>query len=386
MYSRIAKTIVLFVLLGIFVTIRGSFIYRPIGAVIGNTNLVVTARVMNIETIENQKYACARPLRILYGNWDMDSTMFLPIRERPDSGMITSAFYEILYDSNATYLLLLKKKNDYFSLAGYPWITQFKLDSTNMSLVDDMQELLRIESIVDTTEKIHAYIELLKSPYVDIRETVAWKFHHFKCQEALYGLQIATKDTAFNVVANALSGFHQLGKKGITSPQSAVFIESLLVYQQFTTSLYLAYAAQMGEDAIPLLHNHFRIHPGNKGSVLNALTFLQDTTALRFFEELIVRPKAWDTPRHHALQLLLFPDTVVIPFPDSVVISWAMSALSDTNESIYETAIKILEKKTGMDFGYAHGLPKERAKQQKKIIKKWQKWYKGWLEERKDAR
>jgi hypothetical protein len=231
-------------------------------------------------------------------------------------------------------------------------------------------------------EKIDAYIELLKSPYVDIRETVAWKFHYFECEEALYGLQIAAKDTAPNVVANALSGFVQLGKRGITSHKSAAFIESLLVYQRFTTTLYVAYAAQKGEDAIPLLHEHFRIHPVNKGSVLNALRFLQDTTVLRLFEQLIVHPKTWDTPRHHALQLLLFPDTLAIPFPDSAVITWAMSALSDTNESIQETAIELLERKTGMGFGYARGLPKERAKQQKQIIKKWQKWYKKWLEDR----
>ena len=141
----------LLVILGIFAQIQGSFIHRPIGAAIENTNLVVTAYVMNIEPIENRKYACAKPLRILYGDWDMDSTMLLPIRERPDSGMISSQFYEILYDSNTTYLLLLKKKNDYITLAGYPWITQFKLDSTNMILIDDIQELLLIDSIINTT-------------------------------------------------------------------------------------------------------------------------------------------------------------------------------------------------------------------------------------------
>ncbi|MGB3478910.1 MAG: hypothetical protein WBB67_07100 [bacterium] len=379
---KVTKTIFLFILLGISTQLRGSFYYRPIGAVIGNTNLVVTAHVMSIETIENQKYACAEPLRLLYGDWNMDSTMFLPVRERPDSGIISSADYEVLYDSNTTYLLLLKNKNNHITLADYPWMTQFKLDSTNMSFVDDMQELLRIESIIDTTEKIHSYIELLKSPYIDIRESIAWKFHHFKCQEALYGLQIAVKDTAFNVVAYALSGFFQLGKKGVTSPQSVSFIESLLVYQQLTTSLYLAYAAQKGENAIPLLHNHFWTPSVDKGSVLNALTFLQDTTALRLFEELIY-PKPWDTPKYSVLQLLLIPDTLAIPFPDSAVITWAMSALSDTNESIQETAIELLERKTGMDFGYARGLPKERAKQQKKIIEKWQKWHKKWLEDRK---
>jgi len=246
-----------------------------------------------------------------------------------------------------------------------------------------MQELFRIESIVDTTEKIKAYIELLKSPYVDIRETVAWKLQYFECEEALYGLQLATKDTAFNVVANALSAFFQLGKKGITSPQSAAFIESLLVYQKLSSSLYLAYAAQMEEGAIPSLHNHFWTPSVDKGSVLNALNFLQDTTALRLFEEVIVHPKPSDTPKYSALYLLLFPDTLVIPFPDSAVISWAMSALSDTNENIQRTAIKLLEKKTGIDFGYARGWPEERAKQQKQIIKKWQKWHKKWLEDRK---
>lgn len=377
---KVTRTIFILVILGIFTQINGSFIYRPIGAVIGNTNLVVTAHVMNIETIENQKYAFTKPLRLLYGDWDMDSTMLLSIRERPDSGMISSQFYEILYDSNATYLLLLKKKNDYITLAGYPWITQFKLDSTNMSLIDDMQELLRIESIIDTTEKIHAYIELLKSPYVDIRESIAWKFHKLECEEALYGLQMAMRDTARNVVTNALSGFLQLGKKGITSPQSAAFIESLVVYQPFTSQLYLAYAAQKGDDAIPLLHRHFYRHFVARISILNALTYLQDTSSLRLFEKLIY-PRPQESPTHDALYLLLIPDSLAIPFPDSVVIAWAMSALSDTNESTQEIAFELIERKTGMDFGYITGGPEERAKKRKKIIKKLRKWYKKWLED-----
>lgn len=377
---KTTETIFLLILFGSFSIIKGSFIYRPVGVAIEKSNLVITAHVVGIKTIEDKKYACAEPLRILYGDWDKDSTMLLPIRERPDSGMISSAFYEILYDSNTPYLLLLKRDNDYIRLAHYPWITQFKLDSTKIGFVDDIQELLRIESIVDTTEKIKSYIELLKSPYVNIRETVAWKFHHFKCEEALYGLQMAARDTAQNVVAYALSGFLQLGKKGITSPRSAAFIESLLVYQKLSSSLYSAYAAQKGEDAIPLLHDHFRSYSVNKVSILNVLIYLQDSTALRLFETLIY-PKPWDIPRYRGLQLLLRPDSLRIPFPDSAVITWAMSALSDTNESIQETAMELLKRKTGMDFGYARGGPDERAKQRENIIKEWRKWYKKWLEE-----
>jgi len=382
MKIKIDKVVFLIMLLGLISGIRGSWIYRPLSTAIPKTNLVVTAHVLSYETIDNRKHACAKLITVLYGDWFIDSIIQLPIRQKPDTGVISSAFCEVLYDSNTPYLLLLKKKNGYIDLADYPWLAQFKLDSTNVSLVDDVVELIRIEGIPDTIEKALAYRELLISPYVDVRESVAWELSKLRCEEALHTLLIAMKDTTKNVLVNALAGLYLLGKKGVTSREVVASLESLLVYQPYSSMLYRAYAAQNGEKAIPLLHRHSYLHDPREG-VLNALTILRDTTALDYFREVILFPRPSQSLRHYALQILSMPDTLTIPFPDSVVISWAIYALSDTNESIQKTAIKLLEKKTGLDFGYATGGPNERAKQRKKIIKKWQKWYKQWLEDKR---
>lgn len=380
MKNNLAQIFVLFFLI-LFKTAAACWIYQPFSTHLKEADLILTAQVLYIKQEDSVKYAAAKPLQIIKGNWSQNSILNLAIHELPKTVIKRSTDYEVLYDSGATYLLPLKLKDTYAKLVGLPWHTQIKLDQTNISIIDDVTNLVHINSLTDPSEQALRYTELLASPYIIIRESVAWELGRIESEKALQGLIIAMHDTAENVIVNALAGFRLLGKKEITSSDAVASIESILVYSFHLRLLLGALAAQKGETAIPFLHKFFSMFNDPRGGALGALTYLKDTTAIGYFREAILDDQMSWMLKKDALEYLQLPDSIAIPFPDSSVIPLAMAALEDEHESVQKSAIRLLEKRTNISFGDVdaiRGFDFEMAKETKKIIKKWKNWYKDW--------
>jgi len=373
----------------------GSWAYVPFISLLEDADIVMVAKVIAIEQCETTKYAIAVPQEILKGEWPTDSMLKLQIFEIPKSGVRITTDFPILYDSAASYLLLLTNKDGRFDIIHHPQNTKIPLDENDSSLIADVKNILVIDTISKPAEQAIQYTELLESSYQVIRESAAWKLGRIECSEALIGLISALKDEDHWVRSNAIYGFEFLGRKGITSDQAVSSIENILRYAHYTPSLIEALAAQKGDDAIPYLHDFYSFNRDYKvrRKILISLNRLRDSTVVSLFHNVIYDDEvSYEMARlkETVLECLTEPDTISKQYPDSVAITFAIKALDckkdkavDYNmESVQIEAIKLLESRTKKTFGdpeNIRGFDRDRAKVRNKIISKWKKWYKNWL-------
>jgi hypothetical protein len=373
----------------------GSWVYLPFISLLRDADIVLVAKIVATEQFETTKYAIAEPQEILKGDWPIDKPLKLQVFEMPTNGAVYSTDFPILYDSAASYLLLLTSKNGRFDIIHYPRNTKIQLDDNAGSLIADVKSILEIDTISAATKQALRYNQLLRSPHQVIRESAAWQLGRLECPEALTGLIGALEDEDHWVLSNAIYGLEHLGSKGITSDQAVSSIENILRYTHYTPTLIEALAAQKGQDAIPYLHNFYTFNHdyGTRSSILKCLNRLKDSTVVSLFRNVIYDEEvSYEMTRlkETVLSCLQEPDTTDQQYPDSIAIALAIKALDYRNgemdyyniESVQIEAIKLLESRTKKSFGdpeNIRGGPKERKKERDKIISKWQKWYKNWL-------
>lgn len=374
----------------------GSWVYVPFISLLKEADIVIVAKVIAIEQRETKKYAIADPQEIIKGEWPVDSILELQVYEIPESGVrITTNFFPVLYDSAATYLLLLTGKDGRFDMLRYPENTKILLDENDGSLIADVRSVLEIDTISKPSEKALRYTELFGSPHQIIRESAVWQLGRIECPEALTGLISALKDDDHWVLSNAIHGLELLGRKGITSEQAVSSIEYILGYTHYTPTLIEALAAQWGIDAIPYLRDFYSFNRDYKvrRKILLALNRLKDSTVVSLFHRVIYDDEVsyeMASLKITVLKCLTEADNIEKQYPDSIAIAFAFKSLDYKNgevdyyniEPVQIEAIKLLESRTKESFGdpeNIRGFPREREKVRNKIISKWKKWYRDWL-------
>jgi hypothetical protein len=373
----------------------GMRLYMPFISLLEEADIIMIAQIIAFEQCDTMKYAIADPREILKGEWSIDRLLKLQIFDIPKTGVRITTDSPILYDSAASYLLLLTGKDDRFDILRHPEKTKILLGERNKSLTADVKNILDIDTISTPEKQAERYTELLGSPYQVIRESAAWKLGRIECPEALSGLISALQDEDHWVLSNAIYGIELLGRKGITSGQAVSSIENILRCTHYTPILIKAFAAQKGTDAIPYLRNFYSFNRDYRvrREILIALDQLRDTSVVALFHKIIYDDDVSyeiSSLKGTVLECLTEPDTTSKQYPDSIAIALAIKALDYTNgeldylyiESVHIEAIKLLESRTNMSFGdpeHLRGFPDERAKVRNKIIDKWRKWYKDWL-------
>jgi len=392
-YSR--KSIVLCIVSVLFIMftfVRGSYAYVPFIDMLRSAEIVITAQVIKVHEDTTAQYAVVKAKDILKGPWSIDSLIQLPVHRRPKSGPVITTDFDAVYDSGATYLLLLTHQDKGIDIIHYPEKAQIKIAETGTSFLLDIKRILVIDTISDLSTRARQYSQLLDSPSNLIRESAASALGHIEHPDALNGLIKALDDKDHFVLGNAISGLNLLGRKGITSARAVAAIENILRYTYETGTLIRALAAQKGEEAIPYLHNFYIFCQNDRvrQRILRALSWLQDTTVVSLFRSVIYDddiPYGMDRLKITVLDCLHEPDTATSKqYSDSVAIVLAMKALDYDAESIQIEAIKLLESRAGISFGDPEnisGFDRDRAKVRNKIIGKWRKWYRNWLKIRK---
>lgn len=373
----------------------GSWAYVPFISLLKEADIVTVAKVIAIEQRETTKYAIADPQEIIKGEWPIDSVLELPIHEVPRSGVRVSTDFDILYDSAATYMLLLTNRDGRYDIIHYPYKTKIKLNENDSSLIIDVKNLMTIDTISTPSEQALQFTQLLGSPHQIIRESAAWQLGHIECPEALTGLISALKDDDHWVLSNAIHGLELLGRKGITSEQAVSSIENILRYTHYTPPLIEALTAQWGIDAIPYLRDFYSFNRDYRvrRKILLALNRLKDSTVVSLFHRVIYDDEVsyeMSSLKITVLKCLTEADNIDKQYSDSIAIAFAFKALDYKNgevdyyniEPVQIEAIKLLESRTKKSFGdpeNIRGFPWEREKVRNKIISKWKKWYRDWL-------
>ncbi len=347
-------------------------VYKPLSVHLRQADFCLTAVIKTIVKEDTIRFALARSLEILKGEFSTDSVLKLPFYEIHPG--VTRLTPEIKYDSGATYLLLFKKNNDRLDRISMPT----KITDANKSIIEETKELLNIELINQASQRALSYTNLLKSSCTDIRESAAWELGEAECREALNGLLIALEDTTYWVRQNALKGLISLGEKDLTSDTVVSALKHYLRYSLETYMLLKALAAQGGDSVLPYLRNYFRFCDQGKESVLETFAYLKDTTAIGYFREAILYD-LWRELRKTAVRNLDY-------FPARIAVSTAIEALDDRNEYVRDIAIEVLEVLTDNHFGRVDTIRHymDREPMRKEIIEKWKEWYEDWRKEQID--
>ena len=108
MKNNLAQIFVLFFLIS-FKTAAACWIYQPFSTHLKEADLILTAQVLYIKQEDSVKYAVAKPLQIIKGNWRQNSILNLAIRELPKTVIKRSMDSEVLLSINLSLFYRQKK-------------------------------------------------------------------------------------------------------------------------------------------------------------------------------------------------------------------------------------------------------------------------------------